>query len=116
MLVGVAIFCCPHPRTINTPYNEAVYPPERKTMNPLKVIKATTGIVVSFGAGAIVNNAIKATTPADVHAIKKIALVIGGFAVSGIVADAAVKYSNKTFDDVDEAIKNVKVHKITDVE
>lgn len=87
-------------------------------MNPFNAIKATTGLVVSMGAGAIINNAIRATTPEDIKMIRKITIVVGGVAVSGLVADAAVKYSNKTFDDIKEAFTNAttKVHNITVVE
>jgi hypothetical protein len=87
-------------------------------MNAYKAIKGITGLVVSAGAGAIVTNAIKATTPEDVKTLKKISIVIGTFAVSGVVADAAVKYSNKSFDDVKDAYDQARgnVHNITVVQ
>lgn len=87
-------------------------------MDTFKIVKGISSLAVSVGAGAIVTNAIKATTPEDVKMIKKIVITIGGFAVSGIVADAASRYSNKTFDDAkktyDETVN--KVHNITDVD
>jgi hypothetical protein len=87
-------------------------------MNTFKAIKGITGLVVSAGAGTLIANAVKATTPEDVKTLKKISIVVGTFAVSGIVADAATRYSNKTFDDVKQAYDQVihKVHNITVVE
>lgn len=87
-------------------------------MDALKVFKAATNIVVSVGAGAVIKNAIRATTPEDVKKIGKIGIVIGGFAISGLVADAAVKHVDNMTDEFVTAVKNARnpVHNITDVE
>jgi lipoate-protein ligase A len=72
-------------------------------MSALSITKGIIATAVSFGAGNIVANAIKATTPADISTYKRVIIGIGGLAVGGMVADQAVKYTN---DSIDEAIKS----------
>lgn len=89
-------------------------------INPLTTTKLVATGLSSWGAGVIVKNAIKATTPADIGSIKKIGVVVGGFAVAGIVADAASRYTGNQIDAFvavyEEVKKNQKVHVVTDVE
>lgn len=89
-------------------------------VNPITVTKLVATGASSWGAGIIVKNAIKATTPADIGSVKKIGVVIGGFAVAGIVSDAASRYTGRIIDDCVAAYDHVKqnqtVHNITDVE
>lgn len=84
----------------------------------LKILKFVTTSVVSIGAGAVVSNAIKVTTPEELKLLKKVSIAVGGFVISSMVADAASKYTEKQIDEGAEAIKNIKdeVHIITDVE
>lgn len=85
-------------------------------MNALTIVKGITTTIVSIGAGAVVENAIKATTPADIRNAKRIALAVGGFAISSMVAEAATGYVKEKIDDVVTAFKEEKVHVITDVQ
>lgn len=89
-------------------------------ISPIAVTKLIATGATSWGAGIIVKNAIKVTTPADIGSIKKIGVFIGGFAVAGIVSDAASKYTGNIIDDCVHAYETVKknqtVHNISDVQ
>jgi len=61
-------------------------------MNVLPIVKGAVGLVTSFGAGAVVGNAIKATTPTDMKLLSKISVSIGGVALSSIAGDQSARY------------------------
>lgn len=68
-------------------------------MNYLNLVKGATDLVVSIGAGAIVTNMVKATTPEDVKRMNKIAIKVGSVVISSMVGSAASKYATKNIDD-----------------
>lgn len=74
-------------------------------MKKLDILKSASGLIVSAGAGAIVGNAIKMTTPADAKIMNKICIGVGGFVLSSMVGDLASKY---TADSIDDAAENLK--------
>lgn len=82
-------------------------PKKGTIMSALNVFKTVAAIVVSTGAGAIVGNTVKLTTPEDVKLISKVAIAAGGFALSGIVADAASKYTENEIDSTIAQVKEV---------
>lgn len=67
-------------------------------MNILPLIKGATGIAASLGAGAVVGNAIKATTPEGLKRSSKILVGIGSVVLSGIAGDMAAKYIEQQID------------------
>lgn len=75
-------------------------------MKKLEVVKAVAGIVVSLGAGAVVGNAIKFTSPEDLKVLAKVGVGIGGFVISAMVGDAAAKYTEEQIDSVVDGVKN----------
>lgn len=77
-------------------------------MNKLNILKSATGMIVSAGAGAIVGNAIKASTPADVKTVGKVLIAVGGFALTGMVGEMASKYTSDSIDEVAEAFNKTK--------
>lgn len=77
-------------------------------MNYLKLIKGATDLVVSIGAGAVVTNMVKATTPDDVKRLNGIAIKIGTVVISSMVGTAASSYASKSIDDAVDGIKQVK--------
>lgn len=80
-------------------------------MNKLNILKSATGMIVSAGAGTIVGNAIKASTPADVKTVNKVLIAVGGFALTGMVGEMASKYATDSIDEVAEAFnKTVNDH------
>lgn len=85
------------------------------------IARLAAGSVVSTGVGALVGNAIRQSTPADTKKYRKIAIFVGGFVVSSMVAEAAVNYVNKNIDDgiqqfkdAKEAVVNIRVPKPSD--
>lgn len=76
-------------------------------MSILGLTKAVTDLVVSAGAGAVVGNAIKATTPPDAKVLTKVSIGIGGFVLSGAVGQWAAKYTSDQIDGTVEQIKDV---------
>lgn len=77
--------------------------------NAVTIARFATRAVVSSGAAAIVQNAVKATTPDDLKRLKKLSIVVGTMALGSIVADAANKHVMKGFDDIVKTIKDVIV-------
>lgn len=76
--------------------------------NPQKVTKLVVTGVASWGAGVVVKNAITVTTPADLTTMKKVGVVVGGFAIAGIVGDAASKHTGDLVDSVFDAYEQIK--------
>lgn len=85
-------------------------------MDAVKIVQGTTKFVVSAGVGAIVKNAIKATTPEDIKKLSKLSVWVGSAVVSSMVAEAATKYTKEKIDAGIQAVKDSQVHVITDVE
>lgn len=83
--------------------------------NAVTIARFATRTVVSSGAAAIVQNAVKATTPADIKKLKKLSIMVGTAAIGGIVAEAANKHVLKGFDDIVKTIKDVIVPEEADV-
>jgi len=68
-------------------------------MTKIDFVKLGVGFVVSYGTSAIINNAIKATTPGELHIIKRVSIFVGTFVLTSVVCDAAVKNANRQIDD-----------------
>ena len=64
----------------------------------LSLVKNVTTLVVSAGVGAVVGNAIKASTPEDLKILQKISIGVGGFVLSGMVGSFASKYADEQID------------------
>lgn len=77
-------------------------------MNPLGIIKAASDLVVSLGAGAVVGNAIKASTPANLKLIQRIGIGVGGFVLSSMVGAQAAKFANEQIDGAVEDLQEIK--------
>lgn len=77
-------------------------------MNPMTIVKGVVDLAVSAGAGAVVGNAIKMSTPADAKKIQKISIAVGGFVLSGLVGAQASKYATEQIDTTLAQIKEVK--------
>lgn len=73
-------------------------------MNKITIVKSVTGLIASAGAGAVVSNAIKATTPADVTKFNKVMIGVGSFAITGLVGAAAAKHVEGMIDEVTSKI------------
>jgi hypothetical protein len=77
-------------------------------MNAYPLIKLAADLLVSIGAGAVVSNAIKVSTPENAKAIQKIAIGVGGFVLSGMAGEMAVKYTDQNIDNAVDQFKAAK--------
>lgn len=64
----------------------------------LSLVKNVTCLIVSAGVGAVVGNAIKASTPEELKILQKISIGVGGFVLSGMVGNFASKYTDEQID------------------
>lgn len=76
-------------------------------MTKLTLLKAAVEIIVSVGVGAIISNAVKATTPANVGFIKKLCIGMGALILTGMVTDSATKYTEEKITETTKQIKNI---------
>ena len=72
-------------------------------MTKKEIIKAGAKLVVSFGVGTIVTNAVAFTTPAlAMGVLKRAAIGIGSFALSMYTSDKVADYTDEKIDEVFE--------------
>lgn len=76
-------------------------------MNKLDILKGASEILTSIGVSAIVGNVIKMTADPEGGRIKKIAIGVGGFVLSSMVADKAVDYANERIDSTAEKLSKI---------
>lgn len=69
-------------------------------MNKIAIVKSVAGVITSLGAGAVVGNAIKATTPENLKTANAVLVGVGSFVIGGMVADAASNYVKKGIDEI----------------
>lgn len=77
-------------------------------MNVKNAVKIASEIVVGLGTGAVITNAVKATTPAGGNTYSKVIVFIGSSVISALVASAGTKYVNAEIDAVADQIKDAK--------
>lgn len=75
----------------------------------LPILKGTVGLATSLGAGAVVGNAIKATTPDNMKLAQKILVGIGGITLSSIAGDVASRYMEAQIQAVADGVHIAKV-------
>ena len=69
-------------------------------MNPLPVIKTVVCAAAGIGAGTIIGNVVKSTTPVNIGPIHKVLIAIGSY---GLGSAAGALASRAISDDIDEA-------------
>lgn len=77
-------------------------------MNPLGILKVLTDVAVSTSVGAVVGNAVKASTPANASLAQKISITVGGFVLSGLVGSFASEHATEQIDVTTEQVKQFK--------
>lgn len=73
-----------------------------------ELAKSVVTLAASAGVGAVVTNAVKATTPEDLKIATKITVVIGTFVASRAVADVASTFCSKQIDEVRSAVQQAR--------
>lgn len=79
-------------------------------MNPTGLVKFATDIIVSAGVGAVVGNAIKATSPLGMKTSQKIMVGVGSVVVSGMVGKNAANYATEQIEETITQIKEIKTN------
>jgi hypothetical protein len=77
-------------------------------MSYTELAKSAVTLVASAGVGAVVTNAIKATTPEDLKIASKITVVVGTLVASRAVADVASTYCSKQIDELKSGVGQIR--------
>lgn len=68
-------------------------------MNIIPIAKTIVSSAASLGVGTVLSNAITHTTPAGLTKYKKVAIGIGGVALSALVNEAVTRQTEAKFDE-----------------
>ena len=74
----------------------------------VNLIKSGIQLVSGFGAGLIADEALKVIKPRNLTGFKKVAVKVGGFVLSTMIADKASDYVGETIDKTVNEIKEFK--------
>ena len=73
-----------------------------------ELLKSGAKLIVSFGVGTIVTNAVSFTTPAyAIGGLKRLAIGIGSFALSMYASDKVADYTDEKIDEVLDEVERV---------
>lgn len=75
-------------------------------MGKLDTMKNVVKVAVSIGVGAVMGNAIHATSPNDMKALSKLAVMLGGAVLGSMISDKAADYTEEKIDEATEMAKN----------
>lgn len=78
-------------------------------MNILPVVKSLAGFASSLGAGTVVGNAIKATTPDELSKLGKVLVSVGSVALSGAAGSIASKWIEDEIQKFADDFKSARV-------
>ena len=84
----------------------------------MNLIKSGIQLVSGFGVGLIADEALKVVKPRNLTGFKKVAVKVGGFVLSTMIADKASDYVGETIDKTVNEFKEFKKPKevVTDEE
>ena len=68
-------------------------------MDKIQIVKGVIKFVAGAGVGAVVQNAIRATTPEDISIISKVLVGIGELIIVGLLSDKGANYVMEQIDD-----------------
>ena len=71
----------------------------------MNLIKSGVQLLSGFGAGLIADEALKVIKPRNLTGFKKVAVKVGGFVLSTMIADKASDYVGETIDKTVNEIK-----------
>ncbi len=78
-------------------------------MNPLALFKGAVSLATSVGIGAIVENAIKTTTPIGIGKTSKFFILVGSLVLTGMISTKVSKYAEDVIDGTVETVKRVVI-------
>ena len=74
----------------------------------MNLIKSGVQLLSGFGVGLIADEALKVIKPRNLTGFKKVAVKVGGFVLSTMIADKASDYVGETIDKTVNEIKEFK--------
>ncbi len=78
----------------------------------LGVSKVALNFVTGLGAGTVVSNAIRQTTPEKVSKLAKVGIMIGGFFLSNMISEKVGDYAEGELNKIVKLVKTMKVEVI----
>jgi len=69
----------------------------------MDILKSAVTLIASAGVGAVVTNAVKATTPDDLKTMNKIFVMVGTMVAAHAISDVASKYTSEQIDEIGKA-------------
>lgn len=84
-------------------------------MTKKEIIKAGAKLIVSFGVGSIITNAVSFTTPTMAMGIfKRIAIGVGSFALSMYACEKVSNYADDKIDEIFNELEKVAKEDVAD--
>jgi len=80
------------------------------------LIKSGVQLLAGFGAGMIADNVLKVVRPTNLVGLKKVAVKVGSFVLSAMVADKATDYVEEVWNKTADDIKNLMTPKVVTTE
>jgi len=74
-------------------------------MKKLELIKGGLELLTSIGVGVLAGSAIGLVKPQNLGRIKKIAVGVGGIALSNMAADRTVEYVDEKWDETETSVR-----------
>lgn len=82
-------------------------------MTKKQLVKSGVKLVIAFGVGSIVTNAVAFTTPTmAMGVLRRVAIGIGAFAMSAFAAEKITDYADEKIDDIFEEGKKMMAEEV----
>jgi predicted Na+-dependent transporter len=79
----------------------------KEKKSKIEVVKTIVKIIVPVGVGAVISNAIKATSDDDKGIVQNIMVMVGSLVLTSMISDAATKYAETKFDEAVDGVKKM---------
>ena len=80
-------------------------------MKKRDIIKAVASLTIAVGVSTVVKNMIQATTPVDISPFGRVVVLVGSFALTGVLSGIAAKQAIEQIDEIGE-VKDVVIGSI----
>jgi hypothetical protein len=76
-------------------------------ISPVSILAGVAELAASAGAGLVVGNLVKATTPDNLSKVNKVLLVIGSYTIGGVLSDLSSMYARNKIEVYSEKVASV---------
>jgi hypothetical protein len=73
-----------------------------------EIVKSVINVVVGIGVGAVINNAIGATTPRNSTELDKVKVFVGSCIIAGLITKVCVDYVEETMEGIKKIYDDYK--------